>query len=123
MKQELFAPPRTKAYVNQPKYIIIQSNNKVVLEALRILEKGREDRNQIARPELFAFKTKGNPKILHFNKFTLAILSRMLRKYPDEVMVFIGDNYWFAELPQEIQKYANYECNNKHLLNKMEKEA
>ena len=120
----MFAPVGTKTYTDsRGKYIIVCSTNKNVMQVLWRLENGYSDRKQIARPELFAFKTKkSSMKILHLDKFSLSIVSRMLKKYPDEVMVFVGENYWFTELPQEIQEHADFGGSNQQLLTKMEKE-
>ena len=121
----MFAPVGTKTYVTpKTKYIIVHTTNKVVNCRLRELEKGklRGDKRERteARKELFAFNTgRSNVRVLNFNKFTLALVSRFLRKYPDEVMMFIGENYWFSELPEEIQEYGDYPGNTELLQRKM----
>ncbi len=125
MRDSLFAPVGTKTHINpKTKYIIIHSTSKRVMNNLLALEVGRKDGKRIARPELFEFKTRrrSNMRVLKFNKFVLAIVGRMLKKYPDEVLVFIGENYWFSELPKEIQKYGDWGGSNKQLKNRIEKE-
>ena len=124
MSQQLLAPVGTKTYVtSKEKYIIIQTSNKLIMDRLYYLENGRESRKQKPRPELFAFNIgRSNVKILKFNKFTLSIVAKMIKAYPDEVMVFVGSNYWFSELPQEIQEFSEFGGTNTQLINKIEKE-
>ena len=128
MKQELlFAPVGTKTYVMpKTKYIIIYTTNPMAQRSLRRMERGRirEGRNEtIARPELYPFKTgKRSAVFLEFNKFTLTFVARLLKKYPDEVMLFVGENYWFSELPKEIQKFSDYGGTNTQLLGRIERE-
>jgi len=124
MKQELmFAPAGTKTYVTpKTKYIIVYTTNDRAQKCLRRMERGREGTK--AKPELFPFKTgKRSVIFLEFNKFTLAVVARLLKKFPDEVMMFVGENYWLSELPQEIQEYGKYGGNFSQLINKMKGEA
>lgn len=127
MNQQLFAPIGAKTYVMpETKYIIVHTTNKIVNEKLRELEIGklRGDNRERTKghPELFGFKMKGTKiRILKFNKITLSIVARMLKQYPDEVMMFVGKQYWFSELPQEIKGYAEFEGNTTYLINNVEK--
>ena len=113
MKQELLNP--------KAKYIIVNTMNELAQRVLRRMERGRE--NTIARPEMYPFKTKQRGVIiLNLNKFTLFVVARLLKKFPDEINVFVGDNYWLCELPQEIQGYAEYGGNNTQLMKKIKME-
>jgi len=138
MTQQLFAPVGTKTYVMpQTQYLMVYSDNNNVRNFFHQLEHGRELKKcnekgkkrryygQKPRPELFAFKTpQSRVKIFNLNKLSLTIVARMLKKYPDEIMIFIGPNYWFHELPQEIQDNVNnFNGNIKHIENKIKEEA
>lgn len=120
---KLFAPVGTKTYIMPTtKYILVYSSNKKIMNTLGYLEKGWGGK-QIARPELFPFKLeRSNFKILRFNKFTLAIIMRIFKKYPEDMIVFIGENYWYSQFPEEIQQLGNYRGTHKDLLKRMEKE-
>jgi len=133
----LFATAGTKTYVtSEKKYLMVYSPNHAVKEAFRVLRMGRkpspssrspEHRKQTPRPELFGFETpNSNMHILNLNILTLTIVAKMLKKYPDEVMVFVGNNYWFSELPKEIQDNVNNSKsteNIKHIERKLKEEA
>ena len=120
MKQELFAPVGTKTYIHpKTKYIIVYTTHDRAQKCLRRLERGREGTK--GKPELFPFKTgQRGVIILKFNKFTLAVVAKVLKKFPDEVLVFIGENYWFSELPQEIQGWGVYGGTFTQLISRME---
>jgi len=105
MKQELIN--LIKGWNNS--YIVVYTTNKTLNKKLIKFEKGDKGSRQKARPEIFAFKIYGTrTRILKINSISLAFVARILRDYPRQVYVFIGKNYWFGELPQEIKGLADY---------------
>ena len=111
MKQELIQQElitqRIKDWDNN--YMVVYTTNKTLNRKLRKFESGDEGSRQKAHPEMFAFKIYGSRmRVLKINEITLSFVSRILKEYPRQVYVFVGKNYWFGELPQEIQGLAKY---------------
>jgi len=102
------------------KYIVIYSMHSAVQKSLRALEVGRKNQGQPARPEMFAYKSHGPMRVLRYNQLNLAYTARLLKKYPYDVMVFVGENIWLSELPLEIQELATYGGSLTQLEKKME---
>ena len=104
---------------NYNKVFVFSTTNKRVLNMIEELETGGRDK--IARPELFKpMSNRSNMRVMKITPITICFILRSLKRYPYECSVYISENKWMGEFPEELERLADWDGSYVQLENRLE---